>query len=539
MDNEISTQPHGMEDVEIQEWLESLDAVLESSGPEVAAEILERLRAHATVNGIDLPFSANTPYANTIPVRLQPLFPGDQELERRIKSLIRWNALAMVVRANRVEHNIGGHISTYASAATLFEVGFNHFFRARADQFEGDTIYFQGHASPGVYARAFLEGRLTVEKMENFRRELRPGGGLSSYPHPWLMPDFWEFPTVSMGLSPIMAIYQARFNHYLTDRGLKPESDAKVWAFIGDGETDEPEALGAITLASREQLDNLIFVVNCNLQRLDGPVRGNGKIIQELEAVFRGAGWNVIKVIWGSKWDELLARDTDGVLLNKMNTTVDGEFQKYAVESGAYIRQHFFGPDPRLRRMVEHLSDDDLRNLPRGGHDYHKLYAAYKAAVEHEGAPTAILAKTIKGWTLGPDFEARNATHQLKKMTKDELHLFRDRLYMQDQIPDEALEAKEPPYFHPGTHSPEYEYMMERRRALDGSLPRRVTRAKPIPQPAPDIFTEFNAGSGKQAVSTTMVFTRLLRSLLRDKDMGARVVPIIPDEARTFGMDGL
>src|SRR5467141_1661565 len=385
MDNELKTQPHGIHDVEIQEWLESLDSVLESSGPEVAAEILERLRAHATVNGIDLPFTANTPYANTIPPRLEPLFPGDQELERRIKSLIRWNALAMVVRANRVEHNIGGHISTYASAATLFEVGFNHFFRARADQFEGDTIYFQGHASPGVYARAFLEGRLTVEKMENFRRERRPGGGLSSYPHPWLMPDFWEFPTVSMGLSPIMAIYQARFNHYLTDRGLKPESDAKVWAFIGDGETDEPEALGAITLASREQLDNLIFVVNCNLQRLDGPVRGNGKIIQELEAVFRGAGWNVIKVIWGSKWDELLLRDVDGVLLNKMITTLDGEYQKYSVETGAYIREHFFGPDPRLRQMVEHLSDDDLRNLPRGGHDYNKLYAAYKAATEHQG----------------------------------------------------------------------------------------------------------------------------------------------------------
>src|SRR5271167_3736925 len=388
MENEIETHvdsprevvsvPHGLEDTQIQEWLESLDSVLESSGPEVAAEILERLRAHATVAGIDLPFSANTPYANTIPARLEPLFPGDQELERRIKSLIRWNALAMVVRANRVEHNIGGHISTYASAATLYEVGFNHFFRARTDEFEGDTIYYQGHAAPGVYARAFLEGRLSAEQLENFRRELRPGGGLSSYPHPWLMPDFWEFPTVSMGLSPIMAIYQARFNRYLEDRGLKPATDAKVWAFLGDGETDEPEALGAITLASREHLDNLIFVVNCNLQRLDGPVRGNGKIIQELEAVFRGAGWNVIKVIWGSRWDELLARDVDGVLLDKMNTTLDGEFQKYAVESGAYIREHFFGPDPRLRKLVEHLSDDDLRNLPRGGHDYRKMYAAYR-----------------------------------------------------------------------------------------------------------------------------------------------------------------
>src|SRR3989449_7189322 len=477
MNNGAYTTSPDVEQDEIQEWVESLDAVLQDGGPEVASHILERLRARAQAAGVPTPFSANTPYTNTIPVHQQPVFPGDQELERRIKSLIRWNALAMVVRANRVEHNIGGHISTYASAATLFEVGFNHFFRARADQFEGDTIYFQGHASPGVYARAFLEGRLTVEKMENFRRELRPGGGLSSYPHPWLMPDFWEFPTVSMGLSPIMAIYQARFNHYLTDRGLKPESDAKVWAFIGDGETDEPEALGAITLASREQLDNLIFVVNCNLQRLDGPVRGNGKIIQELEAVFRGAGWNVIKVIWGSKWDELLAQDKDGVLLNKMNTTVDGEFQKYATESGAYIREHFFGPDPRLRTMVEQLSDDELRNLPRGGHDYHKVYAAYKAAIEHEGAPTAILAKTIKGWTLGPDVEARNATHQIKKMTKQQLLVLRDRLYLHDEIPEESLDTKMPPYYRPAEGSPEYEYLMERRRALDGPLPRRTYKA--------------------------------------------------------------
>src|SRR5881398_772532 len=378
MDNEISTQPHGMEDVEIQEWLESLDSVLESSGPEVATEILERLRAHATVNGIDLPFSANTPYANTIPVRLQPLFPGDQELERRIKSLIRWNALAMVVRANRVEHNIGGHISTYASAATLYEVGFNHFFRARSEEFEGDTVYFQGHASPGIYARAFLEGRLSAQKLENFRRELKPGGGLSSYPHPWLMPDFWEFPTVSMGLSPLMAIYQARFNRYLEDRGMKPATDAKVWAFLGDGETDEPESLGAITLASREKLDNLIFVVNCNLQRLDGPVRGNGQIIQELESAFQPAPRNVIKVLWGSEWDPILARDVDGVLVNRMNATLDGDFQKYATESGAYIRKHFFGKYPELAALVEYLSDEQLRKLSRGGHDPEKVYAAYK-----------------------------------------------------------------------------------------------------------------------------------------------------------------
>src|SRR5437867_2232888 len=393
MDNEISTQPHGMEDVEIQEWLESLDSVLESSGPEVAAEILERLRAHATVNGIDLPFSANTPYANTIPWPLQPLFPGDQELERRIKSLVRWNALAMVVRANRIEHNIGGHISTFASAATLYEVGFNHFFRARSENLEGDTIYFQGHAAPGIYARAFLEGRLTLQQLENFRRELKPGGGLSSYPHPWLMPDFWEFPSVSMGLSPLMAIYQARFNRYLEDCGLKKPSNAKVWAFLGDGEPDQPESLGAITLASREKLDNLIFVINCNLQRLDGPVRGNGQIIQELEAAFRGAGWNVIKVIWGSEWDPLLAKDYDGVLVKRMGEVVDGQYQKYAVESGEYVRQDFWGADPRLLEMVKHLSDEQLKKLTLGGHDPVKVYAAYKAAVEHSGHPTVVLAR--------------------------------------------------------------------------------------------------------------------------------------------------
>src|ERR1700719_4474005 len=382
MDNEIYTQPNeifaqpdeaqapapmqqpdGVDDVEIQEWLESLDAVLESSGAEVATEILERLRAHATVNGIDLPFTANTPYANTIPHRLEPRYPGDQELERRIKSLVRWNALAMVVRANRVEHNIGGHISTFASAATLYEVGFNHFFRGRTEEFEGDTVYFQGHASPGMYARAFLEGRLSAQQLENFRRELKPGGGLSSYPHPWLMPDFWEFPTVSMGLSPLMAIYQARYNRYLEDRGLKPVTDAKVWAFLGDGETDEPESLGAITLASREKLDNLIFVVNCNLQRLDGPVRGNGQIIQELEGEFRGAGWNVIKALWGSDWDPLFERDVDGLLVKRLGEISDGQYQKYFVESGAYFRQNLFGTDPRLLKMVEHLSDEQLARL--------------------------------------------------------------------------------------------------------------------------------------------------------------------------------
>ena len=427
MDNELKTQPHGIHDVEIQEWLESLDSVLESSGPEVAAEILERLRAHATVNGIDLPFSANTPYANTIPARLEPLFPGDQELERRIKSLIRWNALAMVVRANRVEHNIGGHISTYASAATLYEVGFNHFFRARSEEFEGDTVYFQGHASPGIYARAYLEGRISAQKLENFRRELKPGGGLSSYPHPWLMPDFWEFPTVSMGLSPLMAIYQARFNRYLEDRGMKPVTNAKVWAFLGDGETDEPESLGAITLASREKLDNLIFVVNCNLQRLDGPVRGNGQIIQELESAFRGAGWNVIKVLWGSEWDPILERDTEGLLVKRMGELVDGEYQKLVVSSGAYVREHFFGSDPRLLQLVEPMSDESLRRLRLGGHDPRKVYAAYKAAVEQKGKPTVILARTIKGYGLGEAGEGKNVTHQQKKLNEDELREFRSR----------------------------------------------------------------------------------------------------------------
>src|SRR5690242_3361563 len=422
MDNQTAVRSqHTIDDVEIQEWLESLDSVLESSGPEVAAEILERLRAHATVNGIDLPFSANTPYANTIPVRLQPLFPGDQELERRIKSLIRWNALAMVVRANRVEHNIGGHISTYASAATLYEVGFNHFFRGRTEEFEGDTVYFQGHAAPGMYARAFIEGRISAHQLENFRRELKPGGGLSSYPHPWLMPDFWEFPTVSMGLSPLMAIYQARFNRYLEDRGLKPATDAKVWAFLGDGETDEPESLGAITLASREKLDNLIFVVNCNLQRLDGPVRGNGQIIQELESAFRGARWNVIKVLWGSEWDPIFERDTEGLLVKRMGELVDGEYQKLVVSSGAYVREHFFGKYPELLKLVEHMSDDELWNLRRGGLDPEKVFNAYRRAMMTQGQPTVILAKTVKGYGLGEVAEGRMTAHQQKKLTDSDL----------------------------------------------------------------------------------------------------------------------
>src|SRR5271167_1815574 len=545
MENEIETHvdsprevvsvPHGLEDTQIQEWLESLDSVLESSGPEVAAEILERLRAHATVSGIDLPFSANTPYANTIPARLEPLFPGDQELERRIKSLIRWNALAMVVRANRVEHNIGGHISTYASAATLYEVGFNHFFRARTPEFEGDTVYFQGHASPGVYARAFLEGRLTVQQIENFRRELKPEGGLSSYPHPWLMPDFWQFPTVSMGLSPIMAIYQARFNRYLEDRGLKPKSDAKVWAFLGDGETDEPEALGAITLASRAELDNLIFVVNCNLQRLDGPVRGNGKIIAELEAIFRGAGWNVIKVIWGSDWDTLLEHDADGVLVQRMGEVVDGQSQKYVVEPGSYTRQHFFGADPRLLKLVEHLSDDQVRKLRLGGHDPRKVYAAYKAAVEHSGSPTVVLARTIKGYGLGEAGEGRNITHQQKKLNEDELREFRSRF----GIPIRDEDVAEAPFYRPPENSPEMQYLRARRQELGGWVPQRSVLAPPIKADLAELFREFEAGSEGREVSTTMAFVGMLRKMLRDPEIGKLVVPIVPDEARTFGMESL
>jgi len=537
MDNETftHTQPHGIDDVEIQEWLESLDSVLESSGPEVAAEILERLRAHATVEGIDLPFTANTPYANTIPKRLEPLFPGDQLLERRIKSLIRWNALAMVVRANRVEHNIGGHISTYASAATLYEVGFNHFFRARTEEFEGDTVYFQGHASPGIYARAFLEGRISAQQLENFRRELKPGGGLSSYPHPWLMSDFWEFPTVSMGLSPLMAIYQARYNRYLEDRGLKPVTDAKVWAFLGDGETDEPESLGAITLAAREKLDNLIFVVNCNLQRLDGPVRGNGQIIQELESAFRGARWNVIKVLWGSEWDPILERDTEGLLVKRMGELVDGEYQKLVVESGAYVRQHFFGSDPRLLQLIEPLPDEALRRLRLGGHDPRKVYAAYKAAVEHKGSPTVILARTIKGYGLGEAGEGKNVTHQQKKLNEEELREFRSRF----GIPLNDEDCIEVPFYRPSEDSEEIRYLRARRESLGGYVPKRSARSKPVMGGDNEVFNEFYTGSEGREVSTTMAFVSMLRKMLKDPEIGKLVVPIVPDEARTFGMESL
>jgi pyruvate dehydrogenase E1 component len=534
MDQETITPRH-IDDVEIQEWLESLDSVLESSGTDVAREILERLRAHATVSGIDLPFTANTPYANTIPARLEPLFPGDQQLERRIKSLIRWNALAMVVRANRMEHNIGGHISTYASAATLYEVGFNHFFRARSENFEGDTVYFQGHAAPGIYSRAYLEGRISIEQLENFRRELKPGGGLSSYPHPWLMPDFWEYPTVSMGLSPLMAIYQARFNRYLENRGLKPATDAKVWAFLGDGETDEPESLGAITLAAREKLDNLIFVVNCNLQRLDGPVRGNGQIIQELESAFRGARWNVIKVLWGSEWDPILERDTEGLLVKRMGEVVDGEYQKLVVSSGDYVRQFFFGSDPRLLKLVEPLPDEALRRLRLGGHDPRKVYAAYKAAVEHKGGPTVILARTIKGYGLGEAGEGKNVTHQQKKLNEDELREFRSRF----GIPLSDGDISDVPFYRPPDDSEEITYLKTRREALGGYTPQRKIRSAALVADHDELFREFHDGSDGREVSTTMAFVAMLRKMLKHPEIGKLIVPIVPDEARTFGMESL
>ena len=535
MDNEISIPMQGTDASEIQEWLESLDSVLQSSGPDVASYILERLRAHAKVVGVEIPFTANTPFVNTIPHRMQPDFPGDQQLERRIKSLVRWNALAMVVRANREEHNIGGHISTYASAATLYEIGFNHFFRAHTPEFEGDIIYFQGHAAPGIYARAFLEGRLSREKLENFRRELKPGGGLSSYPHPWLMPDFWEFPTVSMGLSPLMAIYQARFTRYLEDRGLKPVTDSKVWAFLGDGETDEPESLGAIGLAAREKLDNLIFVVNCNLQRLDGPVRGNGQIIQELESEFRGAGWNVIKVLWGSEWDPILERDTEGLLVKRMGEMVDGEYQKLVVSSGAYVREHFFGTSPELLKLVEPLPDEHLRRLRLGGHDPIKVYAAYKAAVEHRGSPTVILARTIKGYGLGEAGEGKNVTHQQKMLNEEELREFRTRF----DIPVTDQQCAEVPFYRPAEDSEEIRYLRARRQSLGGYVPQRRVRAAAIAPVHEELFKEFFGGSDGREISTTMAFVAILRKLLKDPALGKLVVPIVPDEARTFGMESL
>jgi pyruvate dehydrogenase E1 component len=534
----LPTQLPDIDPDETRDWVDSFDSVVRTRGRSRARYVMLRLLERAREQQVGVPGLRSTDYINTIPPEREPWFPGDEYVERRIRAYIRWNAAVMVSRANRPGLGVGGHIATYASAASLYEVGFNHFFHGKDHGESGDQVFFQGHAAPGIYARAFLEGRLSQHQLDGFRQELsHPGGGLPSYPHPRLMPDFWEFPTVSMGLGPINAIYQARFNQYLLAREIKDTSRSHVWSFLGDGEMDEPEALGAIGLAAREELDNLTFVINCNLQRLDGPVRGNGKIIQELEAFFRGAGWNVIKVIWGRDWDPLLAKDVDGVLVNKMNNTPDGQFQTYSVEPGSYTREHFFGTDPRLRAMVEHLSDDEVRNLSRGGHDYRKVYAAFKAAVEHVGQPTVILAHTIKGWTLGPDFEARNATHQMKKLTVAELKEFRDRLYL--PIPDAALEAALPPYYHPGEESDEIQYMRERRAALGGYLPRRVVRGKPLKLPGDAVYAELKRGSGKQPVATTMAFVRLLKDLMKDSEIGARFVPIIPDEARTFGMDSL
>jgi pyruvate dehydrogenase E1 component len=521
---------------ETQDWLDALEDIVRVHGRERADFLLRRVLKRARQLRVGLPGLVQSRYINTISVEQEPPFPGNEELELRIRRIIRWNAAVMVVRANHHHAGLGGHLSTYASAASLYEVGFNHFFRGKDDGGSGDQVFFQGHAAPGIYARAFLEGRLTEDQLEHFRREVVRGQGLSSYPHPRLMPDFWEFPTVSMGLGPLNAIYQARFNRYLSARGLADTSNSRVWAFVGDGETDEPEATGALTLAAREGLDNLTFVVNCNLQRLDGPVRGNGKIIQELEATFTGAGWNVIKVVLASEWDPLLAKDIDGLLVDRLNETVDGDWQKYQVESGAYVREKFFGTDPALLKLVEHLSDADIKHLRRGGHDYKKVYAAYAAACATVGRPTAILAKTVKGWTLGSSAEARNITHQKKKLDVDELKKFRDRLEL--PIPDKKL--ADPPLFHPGADSEEVRYMLERRRALGGCVPKRVVRTKPMPAAAPKAFAEFDAGtSANQQVSTTMVFGKILRNLIREPNYGRRVVPIIPDEARTFGLEVL
>ena len=538
--DEFKHQLPDIDPSETREWLDALDQVHSQEGDERARFLLFKILKRARQLRVGLPPLTQTRYINTISPEQEPFFPGDEDIERRIRRLIRWNAVVMVLRANNRAPGIGGHLATYASAATLYEVGFNHFFKGKdakspgGDSSSGDQIFFQGHAAPGIYARAFLEGRLTEENLDHFRQEALSGVGLPSYPHPRTQPDFWEFPTVSMGIGPISAIYQARLNRYLANRGLADTSASRVWAFLGDGEMDEPEAVTALSMAAREGLDNLTFVVNCNLQRLDGPVRGNGKIIQELEGLFRGAGWNVIKVVWGREWDDLLARDVEGVLVNKMNETVDGEFQKYSVAGGAYIREHFFGPDARLQRLAENMSDDELARLRRGGHDYRKVYAAYRAATEHLGAPTVVLAKTTKGWTLGPGVEARNITHQAKKLSEAELRIFRDRLEL--PIPDAALH--DAPYYNPGPDSPEIQYMLERRRALGGPVPRRVVRAAPLSAPRAEVDAEFTAGS-EMAVSTTMAFGRLLRNLIRDPKIGSRIVPIVPDEARTFGLDPL
>jgi pyruvate dehydrogenase E1 component len=535
----LSTEERNGRIDETQRWFQSLEDVLEymlkRQGPERTAVFVDSLIERLRAGGIAVPPVVNTPYVNTLRLEDEPDYPGDRDIERRIKSYIRWNAMAMVVNANRLHDGLGGHISTFASSATLYEVGFNHFFRGRSEERLGDLVYFQGHATTGNYARAFLEGRLDPHHLQHFRQELAAGGGLSSYPHPYLMPHFWQFPTVSMGLGPIMSIYQARFMRYLRARGLLSGDEPKVWAFIGDGESDEPETLGAITLASRESLDNLIWVVNCNLQRLDGPVRGNGKIIQELEGIFRGGGWNVIKVIWGSDWDDLFARDHKGLLLKRMEEVVDGDFQKYVVEPGSYIRKHFFGKYPELLTLVNHLSDDQLRKLLRGGHDSKKVYAAYKAAMERKGQPTVILAKTVKGYGLGEAGEGRNISHQQKKLNEKELREFRSRF----GVPVRDEDIVDAPFYRPPADSPETKYLLERRQALNGFLPERKVTAGPLPVPKLEEFGEFLKGSGKAELSTTMAFVRLLTGLLRHSQIGRHVVPIIPDEARTFGMDSL
>jgi pyruvate dehydrogenase E1 component len=520
---------------ETEEWLAAFGEVVDSEGHDRAQYLLQKLLEKGYQRDVSLPFTGNTPYINTIPAAKEPPYAGDRLIERRIKSITRWNAMAMVVRANKKFPGLGGHISTFASAATLYQVGLHHFFRGRGeDGFSGDLVYFQGHASPGIYAHAFLEGRISLEQMECFRRELECSGGLSSYPHPWLMSDFWEFPTVSMGLAPISAIYQAKFNRYLRDRGLRPHQGRRVWAFLGDGETDEPEALGAITLAAREGLDNLIFVVNCNLQRLDGPVRGNGKIIQELETTFRGAGWNVIKVIWGSEWDPLLEADASGLLIQRMNEVVDGQYQKYTVEPGSYVRQDFFGKYPELVELVKDYSDEQLRGLRRGGHDPAKVYAAFRAATKHRGAPTVILAKTVKGYGLGEAGEGKNVTHQQKKLNDDELRRFRDRF----DIPVRDADLHETPFYRPPEDSEEIQYLLERRRALGGPVPRRRVRSEPLALPKDELWKTFLEGVNRE-VSTTMVFVQMLTQLMKDKEIGRQVVPIVPDEARTFGMESL
>ena len=531
--NEMDSDP-----TETTEWRESLDSVVAQSGHQRAREIMLSLLKRSKELHLGVPMVPTTDYLNTIAPDNEPDFPGDEEIERRYRAWIRWNAAITVHRAQRPGIAVGGHISTYASSAALYEVGHNHFFRGADHPGGGDQIFYQGHASPGMYARAYLEGRLSTEQLDGFRQEKsHPSGGLSSYPHPRLMPNFWQFPTVSMGLGPINAIYQAQLNRYLHNRGIKDTSDQHVWAFLGDGEMDEVESRGALQLAANDDLDNLTFVINCNLQRLDGPVRGNGKIIQELESFFRGAGWNVIKVVWGREWDALLQADTEGALRDLMNRTPDGDYQTYKAESGAYIRENFFGRDPRTLKMVEHLSDDDIWKLKRGGHDYRKIYAAFKAATKHKGQPTVILAKTVKGYGLGPSFEGRNATHQMKKMTLENLKTFRDD--MRVPIADSALEADvyQPPYFHPGEADEAIQYMHERRQALGGYLPERRSKYTQVSLPSADVYDGARKGSGKQEVATTMAFARLLKDLLKNKDFGHRLVPIIPDEARTFGMD--